>query len=448
MPTKKEKLPLSVTHPELAKEADGWDPGAVFAGYTKKLKWRCLTGHSFESVVSSRTSKLATGCPICANQQILPGFNDLATRFPEIAKEADGWDPSKFAAGSRLKKKWRCSMGHSYESALYSRTGKGKRGCPVCNNQQLLSGFNDLATRFPEIAKEADGWDPTMVLGGTHSKFKWRCSMGHSYESAISSRVGKLKAGCAICAGKKVLPGFNDLATLFPEIANEADGWDPTILSAGSHRKMMWNCSEGHKYASLIVNRTRLMTGCTYCDGKKVLQGFNDLNSVFPQIAAEAHLWDPTLVTSRSNLKKKWKCGEGHIWTAVVGARTGGQQTGCPSCAESGFDPNADGYFYFLTHLDWEMFQIGITNVPDDRLARHRRLGWKVLELRGPMDGHLTRQWETAILRMLKAKGADLSNSKIAGKFDGYSEAWSKSTFEAKSIKELMRLTEDWEAQG
>jgi hypothetical protein len=91
------------------------------------------------------------------------------------------------------------------------------------------------------------------------------------------------------------------------------------------------------------------------------------------------------------------------------------------------------------------MFQIGITNVPDDRLNRHKKLGWDVLELRGPMDGHLIQQWETAILRMLKAKGADLSNPKIAGKFDGYSEAWSKSTFEAKSIKELMRLTEEFE---
>jgi hypothetical protein len=61
------------------------------------------------------------------------------------------------------------------------------------------------------------------------------------------------------------------------------------------------------------------------------------------------------------------------------------------------------------------------------------------------MDGYLAKQWETAILRMLKAKGADLSNSKIAGKFDGYSEAWSKSTFEVKSIKELMKLTEEFE---
>ena len=94
------------------------------------------------------------------------------------------------------------------------------------------------------------------------------------------------------------------------------------------------------------------------------------------------------------------------------------------------------------------MLQIGITNVPDDRLNDHRKLGWEVVEVRGPMDGHLTQQWETAILRMLKARGADLSNAKIAGKFDGYSEAWSKSTFEVKSIKELMRLTEEFESEN
>ena len=80
-----------------------------------------------------------------------------------------------------------------------------------------------------------------------------------------------------------------------------------------------------------------------------------------------------------------------------------------------------------------------------DRLGNHRKLGWEVLELRGPRDGHLTQNWETSILRMLKKRGADLSNSKIAGKFDGYSEAWSKTTLHATSIKELMRLTEEYE---
>ena len=88
---------------------------------------------------------------------------------------------------------------------------------------------------------------------------------------------------------------------------------------------------------------------------------------------------------------------------------------------------------------------MGITNVIEQRIKSHMKSGWEVIELRGPMDGLIARDWETAILRMLKAKGADLSNSKIAGKFDGYSEAWSKSTFKVKSIKELMRLTEEFE---
>jgi len=44
------------------------------------------------------------------------------------------------------------------------------------------------------------------------------------------------------------------------------------------------------------------------------------------------------------------------------------------------------------------MLQIGITNFPDDRLGTHKHLGWEVLEVRGPMDGLLARNWETSIL--------------------------------------------------
>jgi hypothetical protein len=154
--------------------------------------------------------------------------------------------------------------------------------------------------------------------------------------------------------------------------------------------------------------------------------------------------WDTTTVSRGTQVKKKWRCEFGHEWIAYVHSRS--QGFGCPSCSVSGFDPNKDGWLYFLSHPHWEMLQIGITNVPDDRLGSHRKLGWELLELRGPMDGHLTAQWETAILRMLKASGADLSNSSIAGKFDGYSEAWSSAKLSFSSIKDLMKKTEDYEA--
>jgi hypothetical protein len=92
-----------------------------------------------------------------------------------------------------------------------------------------------------------------------------------------------------------------------------------------------------------------------------------------------------------------------------------------------------------------KMLQIGISNSPQSRLPKHQSKGWKIVEVSKKMMGRDALAHETSILQMLKAKGADLSNSKIAGKFDGYSEAWSKSTFPVKSIKELMRLTEEFE---
>ncbi len=33
--------------------------------------------------------------------------------------------------------------------------------------------------------------------------------------------------------------GVNDLATLHPEIAAEADGWDPKTITPGSNKKML-----------------------------------------------------------------------------------------------------------------------------------------------------------------------------------------------------------------
>ena len=94
--------------------------------------------------------------------KLVVGINDLATLHPEVAAEADGWDPETVAAGSNKKLPWKCNKGHKWETDVWSRTGKNS-GCPYCGNKKLLVGFNDLKTKFPEIAEEADGWDPSTI---------------------------------------------------------------------------------------------------------------------------------------------------------------------------------------------------------------------------------------------------------------------------------------------
>lgn len=432
---------LATVNPELAKQSDGWDPSTVFAGTSAKLDWKCSLGHKWKAEGFARNR--GNGCPTCAGKKVLIGFNDLASQNPDLAKEADGWDPRKFTTSNGSRMPWKCKFGHRWKTSISHRsTGTN---CPTCAGQNVLSGFNDLATVNPVLAKEAFEWDPATTTVSSDRVEKWKCSLGHIYTAAVKDR--SKGRNCSVCAGKQIIVGVNDLATTDPRIAKTAFGWDPTSVTRGStSKKQKWKCPKGHVYDATPAQRTRKdekASGCGICNGKKVLVGYNDLLFTHPELGKQANGWDPTTITAGSGKIRSWKCSEGHEWSAQVSSR---QISGCPTCAPGGgFDPNNQSYMYFISHQHWNMFQIGITNYPDQRLRSHGLLGWELLELRGPMDGHLTQQWETSILRMLKAKGADLSNSKVAGKFDGYSEAWSKSTFEVKSIKELMRLTEEFE---
>jgi hypothetical protein len=170
---------------------------------------------------------------------------------------------------------------------------------------------------------------------------------------------------------------------------------------------------------------------------RKILIGFNDLATTFPDMAREAFGWDPSLVSSGSHTEKLWKCAEGHTWESSPHGRKRGK-IGCPSCSSSGYDPNIDAWLYFLEHEKWGLLQIGITNFPEQRLYRHKKNGWELIDIRGPMDGLLTRGWEASILQMLRAHGAHLAPTEAAGHFDGYTEAWIASSYPVRTLAELM----------
>ncbi len=364
------------------------------------------------------------------------GPNDsLSVTHPELAKELVDTDPSTLTFGSNKKVLWVCSKEHMWNESPKKRAGRGDN-CPYCSGQRVLVGFNDLATTHPELAKELVDSDPLTISMGSAKKHLWRCELGHEWNTNVKERVrGR---DCPYCAGKTVLAGFNDLATTHPELAKELVDSDPLTISMGSAKKHLWECELGHRWQEAPKKRAIRGDGCPYCSGRRVLIGFNDLATTHPELAKELVDTDPSTISMGSAKKHLWRCELGHEWKADAKHRT--NDRGCPSCAQSGFDPNKDGWLYFLSHPDWEMLQIGITNVPDDRLSTHKRLGWEVLELRGPMDGDLARNWETDILRVLRKKHAMVGSTEIAGKFTGYTESWMTASFPVSSLKELMQL--------
>src|SRR5699024_9736470 len=122
----------------------------------------------------------------------------------------------------------------------------------------------------------------------------WRCSQNHDFEVTVANRT-KRGTNCAICSGKKLLTGTNDLATTHPEIAAQ---WHPTLndgllphsVIAASGRSIYWMCEQGHTFKMPIAKR-KAGRGCPKCSGRSVVPGETDLATTHPQIAQE---WHPT----------------------------------------------------------------------------------------------------------------------------------------------------------
>ena len=428
--------PLTETHPELAAEANGWDPTKVSFGMAKKLSWRCPEGHAYDASPNKRSS--GRGCPYCSRRLVAVGETDLASTHPDIAATAYGFDPTTVSSGSNRKVEWLCDrrpdQPHTWTMAVAARV-RGQ-GCSVCAGKQIIVGINDLAYTHPEIAAEADGWDPTTVTAGSNKVRAFRCALGHRSEKKVSERTQGY--GCAVCQGLRVEVGYNDLAHTHPEIAAEAFGWNPTEFVTDSEKRVPWKCSKcGHEWTARISPRTRRGVGCPSCAGHVVIPGKSDCATTHPNLAAEALGWDPTRVFAGTGKKLWWKCSVcGHEWESTGTNRVFGQ--GCPSCATYGYDPTSPGWLYLIEHPELELLKVGITNEPDIRLASHRRGGWVVVDLLGPMDGSLARQLEASVLQMLRLRRASFTEAELAGRFSGYTESWTATSYLTTSLGDLI----------
>ena len=212
-------------------------------------------------------------------------------------------------------------------------------------------------SQIPKLMEEWN-WDknneiglyPNKLLPGSNKKAWWKCKNNHEFVEVISKRTkGK---PCPYCANKRVLIGFNDLKTLYPDLAKEWDYDKNTFIDInkvvkGSNKKAWWKCSVcGHEWLASISARTIRGTGCPLCSiktrsnarSKTILNNKGGLN--IPLLLQE---WDyeangnllPEHVTNGSNKYVYWKCSKcGYKWRAKILNRAIGGR-GCPCCANA-----------------------------------------------------------------------------------------------------------------
>lgn len=353
---------LASQNPDVAKE---WDyqknsltPTEVVVKSTKRVWWMCSQGHSWIAQISSRTAQ-GTGCPYCSGVKILSGFNDLESLSPHYLSE---WNydlnelkPNEVGPSTGKKVWWTCPAGHDYESKLVERS-RGY-GCPYCSSKKVLSGFNDFESQFPELARfwdeEKNGISASLVAKSSSKSAWFKCDLGHSFKSSANSITGrgKLSSGCPVCSGRKLLKGFNDLATLAPEVAklwhpSRNSGLTPNDVTKASTRKVWWKCLSDvrHEWQSTVASRSNNASrgggnGCPFCSSRIVMEGFNDLFTVAPDLKSEWHTekngdLSPASLSAETPKKVWWRCKQDgrHEWVAQVDTRVK-RGSGCPICS-------------------------------------------------------------------------------------------------------------------
>ena len=371
---KKDFVSLAEARPDLAKEWNyekngGLKPDDVSCGSNKKVWWKLpydvpddypvehLRGKYFEFEWQANINNRArgAGCPYLYGRAVWKGFNDLYTVNPELTKQ---WHPAKtgdlkptqVTVNSHQKVWWlypyddpNTGKHFDFEWNTTIDSRKKYHECPFLSGRAILEGFNDLQTTNPELAAEwhpskNGSLKPTQVTVNSHQKVWWllsydvpkdysiECLRGKHFDFEWLAMISQRNngRGCPYLTGKAIWPGFNDLATINPELAAEwhpskNGSLKPTQVTATSHQKVWWlypydDQDTGRhfdfEWMAVIGNRNR-GANCPYLYGRAVWKGFNDLQTVNPYLAAQWHPTKngdlkPTQVTINSAKKVWW----------------------------------------------------------------------------------------------------------------------------------------------
>lgn len=198
---------LFATNPELETQWDfekneSIDPSKITNGSHKNVWWKCTKGHSFQRTIREQVKGIE--CPNCSNKKLLPGFNDITITHPQLLKfwdyEKNDKDPHNVLFNGTDKYWWKFECGH--ERYATCKAVEKFPQCIYCYGQNVLSGYNDFATKQPELLEEWDysknTLDPTQIGEFSNKYAYWICKKcNHKWKAIISSRSSG--RGCPQC---------------------------------------------------------------------------------------------------------------------------------------------------------------------------------------------------------------------------------------------------------
>lgn len=319
------------------------DPQKLTYGSNKKAFWKCPKGHIYIGSIKSKF--LGRGCNICAGKQILKGYNDLKTSYPELIEE---WDyekneiqPEEIAKSSSKKVFWKCKRcNHSWQASVRNRT-YNKTGCPKCSFTKQTSFpeqalyfyiyniFPDAINRYTLKDKfTLDIYIPAIKLAFEYDGIAW-----HSSQKAINNDKKKdslcKELGIKLVRIKETENSNSGIKFSNNKILYYRDNKD---INLNNLIKVVLKNYLNATLENIDVNKDKNLIYENYY----LVEKLNSIMIKNPIILKE---WDykknypitPDMVPYSSNNKYFWICSKGHHFEMSVDKRKSGQK--CPICS-------------------------------------------------------------------------------------------------------------------
>jgi len=277
-----------------------------------KLKWQCSEGHIWNT--SWGNVQQGTWCPQCAvvkNAIAKKGYT--IQDMQKLAEDKGGKCLSEEYININTKLKWKCSIGHVWESIPGPILYKGS-WCPCC------IGRNKTIKDMQKLAEENNGKCLSNKYINANTKLQWQCREGHIWKATPSN----IQQGewCAKCNG-----GYTLNIQYMQKLAEENNG---KCLSEeyknDEEANLQWQCSEGHVWEA-PYRHIRNGYWCPIClDLKEKKEFLKNAQKI-------AQKNNGKLLSKKyigSKVKLKWQCEKNHIFYTSYNSIQQGRW--CPHC--------------------------------------------------------------------------------------------------------------------
>lgn len=337
---------------------------------------------------------LGSGCPKCSiasihqKKEIQKSLSD-AERIKLITQKALE-QGIKFLEEDRLLTsrvaKAECiRCGHQFSPYINTVVAKGT-GCPKCAGNVSLDQ-SEWAARA-----EAVGLIWLESVTKRHAKFRAECKQCGTEGDYWASAVAR-GSGCAKCGAEKAhLNRRLDAQIWIDRALNRQLEW-VELPTTNSQKKRIRCLKCAYEWLVSPIS----LAGCPSCAGVLVTTEMWQ-----EKAAAKKLVWleEP----SGARIPVKVKCLTCSFeWSATPSAIA--NVSGCPACAEYGFNPKKPAYLYFIEDPQRGVRKVGIANEKkrENRLIEHQKNGFTILHLKVSHEsGALIAQLESEVLDWIR----------------------------------------------